>query len=121
MITIGRGKSTTCTGVTRRDFLRVGGLGLGSLGFSQAELAAAMNPASSAERSVILLLLVGGPSQLETWDPKPGVHGGGQRTIPLDRDPLPRRSDLRAPAWFGVEDGPPCPGSIRPPRRGPDP
>ncbi len=73
MITIGRGKSTTCTGVTRRDFLRVGGLGLGSLGFSQAELAAAMNPASSAERSVILLLLVGGPSQLETWDPKPGA------------------------------------------------
>jgi len=51
----------------------VGGLGLGSLGFTQADLPAAMNPASSAERSVILLLLVGGPSQLETWDPKPGA------------------------------------------------
>ena len=24
-----------------------------------------------SERSVILLLLVGGPSQIETWDPKP--------------------------------------------------
>ncbi len=73
MITVGRGTSATCTGVTRRDFLRVGGLGLGSLGFTQAELPAALNPASSAERSVILLLLVGGPSQLETWDPKPGA------------------------------------------------
>jgi len=43
------------------------------LGFTQADLAAAINSDSSAERSVILLLLVGGPSQLETWDPKPGA------------------------------------------------
>jgi Protein of unknown function (DUF1501) len=73
MITIGRGKSAGCSGVTRRDFLWVGGLGLGSLGFTQAELAAATNSAYHADRSVILLLLVGGPSQLETWDPKPGA------------------------------------------------
>ncbi len=73
MITIGQGKSAACTGVTRRDFLRAGGLGLGALGFTQAELGAAMNTASSADHSVILLLLVGGPSQLETWDPKPGA------------------------------------------------
>jgi uncharacterized protein (DUF1501 family) len=58
-------------GLTRRDFLRAGGLGLGSLGFSTVNLRAATNSAFRSDRSVILLLLVGGPSQLETWDPKP--------------------------------------------------
>ncbi len=59
-------------GVTRRDFLRRGrsrdwvrwDCGLGSL-------EALADVAARPERSVILLLLVGGPSQLETWDPKP--------------------------------------------------
>jgi hypothetical protein len=40
-----------------------------------------LNPLAAAaasagrERSVILLMLVGGPSQLETWDPKPDAPG----------------------------------------------
>ncbi len=38
MITIGQGKVRQCSGVTRRDFLRAGGVGLGSMGFSLAEL-----------------------------------------------------------------------------------
>lgn len=73
MITIGRGTSTTCAGLTRRDFLRVGGVGLGSLGtgLSLGNLQARGADRSAGEQSVILLLLVGGPSQLETWDPKP--------------------------------------------------
>ena len=48
-----------------------GGVGLGSLGFSLAELSAQEPAGSRADRSVILIMLVGGPSQLETWDPKP--------------------------------------------------
>src|SRR5207302_9382078 len=71
MLTVGRGQSRTCSGVTRRDFLRVGGLGLGSLGLSLTGLNAQASAQSKPERSVILLLLVGGPSQLETFDPKP--------------------------------------------------
>ena len=38
MITISQGMVRTCTGVSRRDFLRVGGVGLGSLGLSLADL-----------------------------------------------------------------------------------
>jgi Protein of unknown function (DUF1501) len=71
MMTIGHEKSLTGAGVTRRDFLRAGGAGLGALGFGLRELDAGTAIESSSERSVILLLLAGGPSQLETFDPKP--------------------------------------------------
>ena len=71
MLTLGRGNSRTCTGVTRRDFLRVGGVGLGACGLSLGGLNALRAAESRSDRSVILLLLVGGPSQLETFDPKP--------------------------------------------------
>src|SRR4051812_34707331 len=69
MLLVGAGMSSTCTGLTRRDFLRVGGLA--SLGLTIAELNPLAAEPAGGERSVILLMLVGGPSQLETWDPKP--------------------------------------------------
>jgi len=53
---------------TRRDFLRVGTLATSAAGLSLTDVRAA-RPAQ--ERSCILLFLVGGPSQLDTWDPKP--------------------------------------------------
>ncbi len=71
MLTVGQGHSRTCTGVTRRDFLRVGGVGLGAWGLSLGGRNAFSAAESAPERSVILLLMVGGPSQLETFDPKP--------------------------------------------------
>ncbi len=71
MITISQGTVNTCTGVSRRDFLRVGGVGLGSLGLSLADLKALPANHGRRDRAVLLIMLVGGPSQLETWDPKP--------------------------------------------------
>ena len=58
-------------GVSRRDFLRAGGLGLASYGVGFPTIPTRASTRSESERSVILLLLVGGPSQLETFDPKP--------------------------------------------------
>lgn len=55
-------------GVSRRDFLRAGTVGAGALGLSLAESGAA--PAGDDVR-LIFLCLVGGPGQLDTWDPKP--------------------------------------------------
>jgi hypothetical protein len=56
----------------RRDFLRVGGLALGGLSLSQlyagTPLASAGRPVTY--KSVIFLFLHGGPSQIETFDPK---------------------------------------------------
>jgi hypothetical protein len=56
--------------MTKRDFLRVGGLTTLGLALPAAGALAEV-AAGGGERAVILLLLVGGPSQLETWDPKP--------------------------------------------------
>jgi uncharacterized protein (DUF1501 family) len=58
----------TCDGMTRRDFLRVGALGVGALSLSLADLQG--NPPKK-DINCILLFLVGGPSQLDTWDLKP--------------------------------------------------
>src|SRR6266550_3914759 len=61
-----------CAGMTRRTALKAGFLGL--LGLTQADLLrlrAESGTASSNDKAVILLWLDGGPSQLETYDPKP--------------------------------------------------
>src|SRR5262245_24432323 len=57
----------------RRCFLKVGGLGLAGLGLPQllrAEMEARV-PKKAMARSVILLFQFGGPSHLDTFDPKP--------------------------------------------------
>lgn len=62
-----------CEGTSRRDFLRVGGLGLGSLSLAnmlQGKAAAAARGVSGSDKSVIWLWLGGGPTQIETFDPK---------------------------------------------------
>jgi uncharacterized protein (DUF1501 family) len=58
----------------RRELLRLGGLGLGWLGIGQPILARRSDAEAAPDRSIILLLLLGGPSQLETWDPKPDAR-----------------------------------------------
>jgi uncharacterized protein (DUF1501 family) len=59
-----------CDGLSRRDFLRAGSLGAGAVGLTLADLAQA-GPGSRKDVNCILLFLVGGPSQLDTWDLKP--------------------------------------------------
>lgn len=74
----------TCDGLTRRDFLRVGALGAGAVGLSLADLQAANQ---SNDINCILLFLVGGPSQLDTWDLKPAAPDtirGPFRPIPTN-------------------------------------
>ncbi|MCE9566404.1 MAG: DUF1501 domain-containing protein [Planctomycetes bacterium] len=67
-------KNHHCQGSSRRDFLRVGSLGmLGGLGLSDllaARAAAGPDSASRKDRSVVLLFLSGGPSHIEFFDPK---------------------------------------------------
>ena len=75
-----------CDGLTRREWLRIGGLGMGGSGAFGLSLSALLaQRAGAAEgrsvekpgerrgsaRSCILLYQLGGPPQHETWDPKP--------------------------------------------------
>jgi hypothetical protein len=69
-----------CDGVNRRELLRVGGLSL--LGLSLPEMLAAKESAATAAsrafgraKSCIVLFMLGGPPQHETWDPKPDAPG----------------------------------------------
>jgi hypothetical protein len=56
----------------RRDFLRAGSLSLLGMGLSQYfGLAEAQTAAPGKAQACILLLLEGGPSHMDTWDPKP--------------------------------------------------
>lgn len=62
-----------CDGMRRRDFLHAGSLGMMGLGLSDF-LALKARGAVAKDKSdvnVIMLFLVGGPSQLDTWDMKP--------------------------------------------------
>src|ERR1041384_7550302 len=71
MLDLELGKHIDCDGVSRRDFLRVGGLaalGLTLPGFLRA--AEAM-PKPHKDVSCILLSMGGGPSHIDTFDPKP--------------------------------------------------
>jgi hypothetical protein len=66
-------RSRLCDGSSRRDFLRAGLFGMGGLGLGANLHAAAPAVAHSfaRDKSVIFLFLAGGPSQYETFDPKP--------------------------------------------------
>jgi hypothetical protein len=71
MSNFSQGESTGEGGHSRRDFLRAGGWGLASCGVTFPGLGSRSIGRPVPDRSIILLLLVGGPSQLETFDPKP--------------------------------------------------
>ena len=83
---------------SRRDFLETGGLGFGALALgdlllqqSQADsdrdvapLAAQSPHLPGTARNVIFLFMQGGPSQLETFDPKPVMKKFDGKLLPKD-------------------------------------
>jgi hypothetical protein len=60
-----------CDGLTRRDFLHAGSLAYLGLSLPAARAAEARGAGGGGDMNCILLFLVGGPSQLDTWDMKP--------------------------------------------------
>ena len=120
MFTLGQGTVKTCSGLTRRDFLRVGSVGLGSLGLPLTDANAGVCTFPRDGRAVILLMLVGGPSQLE----KPGTQSRMPPRRSGDRsDPSPPGSpvcgsastylDLRT-GWIALRSSDRC---VMTPRR----
>src|SRR5687768_14107880 len=58
-------------GIVRRDFLRVGALGLGGLTLAQLLRQEAAAATGSRPKSVIYVVLPGGPSHIDMYDLKP--------------------------------------------------
>ena len=77
-----------CDGLNRREFIRAGALGLGGLALPQLlQSRAALAAVAPQAKSVLLLWLGGGPSHMETFDPKPDAgeaYRGPSRAIPTN-------------------------------------
>ena len=79
------GSSKDCTGLSRRGFLRVGGLSALGLSLAGYLRAAAKAPVAKKNVNCILMWMQGGPSHHETFDPKPDAPAevrGEFNTIP---------------------------------------
>src|SRR6476659_6446477 len=84
------GSPKRCGGLTRRDLLHVGGLGLFGLGLADVlrlQAAQSMSPKEQFGRAkaCILIYLFGAPPQHETFDPKPDAPAevqGQMKCIP---------------------------------------
>jgi hypothetical protein len=70
MLTIWGKSHRFCDGIRRREFLKIGALG-GALTLADLFRLKATNAATVRNKSVIMVYLLGGPSQLDTYDPKP--------------------------------------------------
>ena len=62
--------ATNCEGVRRREFLRIGALGLGGLTLPRMLALASGGLDVVHDKAVVILNLQGGPTQVETFDPK---------------------------------------------------
>lgn len=76
MFEIGFGHSHNCEGTNRREFIRIGSLGLAGLTLPtllQANAASAKKKEPVDNLSVIFMWMQGGPSHIDTFDPKPNA------------------------------------------------
>lgn len=99
MLDLSTSRSADCSGWNRRTFLRVGGLAAFGLSLPQYLRAMAEAPPAKAKaKRCILLWMQGGPSHIDSFDPKPdapveirGDFGTVTTTLPGIRfaDPLP--------------------------------
>jgi Uncharacterized protein conserved in bacteria len=71
MLTILGHKYRLCDGLSRRDFLGIGGLGVGALALPDILRAEDQVGKGRSHKSVIMVFLPGGPSHLDLFDLKP--------------------------------------------------
>jgi hypothetical protein len=70
MLTIPGRRSRFCDGVSRRNFLRIGALGLGGLSLPQLLQAEASSGIRRSHKAIIMIYLPGGPPHQDTFDLK---------------------------------------------------
>ncbi|MDF1861427.1 MAG: DUF1501 domain-containing protein [Verrucomicrobiales bacterium] len=92
MLTIsGKAGSRLCDGFSRRDFLRIGGLGLGGASLPQLLQAEQVAGLRNSKKSVIMIYMAGAPPHQDMYDLKmdaPSEVRGEFRPIPTNVDGL---------------------------------
>src|SRR5262245_56296785 len=71
MLTIPGPAARSCDGISRRSCLTIGGLALGGLAWPEILQAQSAGGGRNAAKGVIMVLLPGGPTHLDTFDLKP--------------------------------------------------
>jgi len=71
MLTIPGPRSHYCDGMSRRSWLQIGGLALGGLALPDILRAEARSGQRNPAKGIIMVLLPGGPTHLDTFDLKP--------------------------------------------------
>jgi Protein of unknown function (DUF1501) len=71
MLAFGHNPQPFCDGIRRRDFLRVGALGLGGMTLTDLLRHEARGGEAARAKSVIYIVLAGGPSHIDMYDLKP--------------------------------------------------
>ena len=85
MLNIPNSTNRFCDGISRRNFLRIGALGMGGLALPELLRAEAASIQSRGRKSVIMIYLPGGPPHQDTFDLKPDAPSelrGEFRAIP---------------------------------------
>src|SRR5258708_349351 len=69
-----------CDGISRRNFLTIGGMALGGIALPQVLRAEAESGSGKSHKAIINIYLPGGPSHIDMWDLKPDapveIRGG---------------------------------------------
>src|SRR5215813_7524975 len=96
--------------MTRRDYLRKMGTGFGMLGFADLMHSATLNNApalapkaphfQAKAKRVIFLFLNGGPSQVDTFDPKPMLAKYSHQPMPSGNLKTERKTGNLLPSPF---------------------
>ena len=66
----GKSHGKLCDGVTRRDFMRIGGLAMGGLSLNDVLRAESVQKTGKSHKAVIMIYLSGGPSHQDMYDLK---------------------------------------------------
>src|SRR2546429_9998594 len=104
--------------LTRRDFLCKCGMGMGALGFAslmaqtgllptEARAGEAINPLApkaplfpARAKRVVHIFLNGGPSHVDTFDPKPALEKSANKPLPTGNLPTERKTGAAFPSPF---------------------
>ena len=92
--------------LSRRSFLKIGGLGVAGLTLPQLLRAENAAGIQSSQKSVIMIYLVGGPPHQDMFDLKPNAPAGDRRALAADRHQCSRhRRSAKLFPQTGADDG----------------